>query len=241
MANQYRRILDAGCGNGRVTALLATLVQQAEIVGIDLVDLSAAKKNTSQFSNIMFLQADLTKDLNILGKFDFIYCQEVLHHTGNARQSFNHLVDILEQEGKIAIYVYKKKAPAREFMDAYIRNQISDLDYDHAMVLCRRITELGRSFAQLGEEIEVEDIPLLGIKKGKYHIQRFLYHHFIKCFWHAGLSFEENIAINYDWYHPKICSHHTLDEVRGWFEGRKLKITWSHEDFYGITVHGEKN
>jgi SAM-dependent methyltransferase len=236
----YSRILDAGCGNGRVTALLAHLVPKAKVIGVDIIDLDIPRANTEQFTNVEIIAADLTEDLLHLGKFDFIYCQEVLHHTGNPKKSFHNLVNILEDKGKIAVYVYRKKAPAREFMDDFLRKKISALDYEDAMKVCRQIAWLGKQLADVNTEIEVENMPFLGIVRGKYPIQRLIYHFFMKCYWNPELSQEENAVINYDWYHPQNSTRHTIEEVVGWFQDDKLEITWQFEDLYGITVHGAR-
>jgi SAM-dependent methyltransferase len=233
-----RRILDAGCGNGRVTALLASLAPQAQVIGIDLVDMSPARTNTGAFANVALQNADLLKPLDALGTFDFIYCQEVLHHTGDPERAFANLVSVLQPRGEIAIYVYRKKAPAREFMDDFVREGIAELDYDEAMQICRQITELGRRLSAVPGELDVEDIPLLGIMAGRYTPQRLLYHFFLKCYWNPALAEEENAVINYDWYHPLHSSRHTLAEVLGWFANNGLEVTRQHEDLYGITVHG---
>ena len=238
---RYERILDAGCGNGRATALLASLAPMAAIVGVDIVNLAPARRNTRDYPNISFRNADLRKPLSKLGKFDFIYCQEVLHHTGNAKAAFRNLCAILSPGGTIAIYVYRKKAPAREYMDDYVRSRIKSLPYKKAMAVCRQITELGRRLSEIATEISTDDIPLLGIAKGSYTPQRLLYNFFLKCYWNPSLSFEENAVINYDWYHPQYCSRHTMKEVLSWYAARKLKVVWQHEDLYGITVHGIKN
>jgi 2-polyprenyl-3-methyl-5-hydroxy-6-metoxy-1,4-benzoquinol methylase len=58
-----------------------------------------------------FFQKNLLEDLSDIGKFDFIYSQEVLHHTKDPKQAFNNLVAQLDNNGLIAIYVYKKKHP----------------------------------------------------------------------------------------------------------------------------------
>jgi len=236
----YSRILDAGCGNGRVTALLATLCPQSRIVGVDIIDLAVARENTQPYPNVEMMSADLTQDLSHLGNFDFIYCQEVLHHTSDAAATFRSLVGILEKKGKIAIYVYRKKAPIREFVDDYLREKISNMDYGEAMETCRRVAGLGKGLSEVDAEVYVDEIPSLGIAKGKYPVQRLVYHFFMKCFWNPELTPEENAAINYDWYHPQNCSRHTMEEVLGWFGRNKLRVTWKHEDPYGITVHGVK-
>jgi SAM-dependent methyltransferase len=235
---RYRRILDAGCGNGRVTALLASLAPAAEILGIDLTEVDIARANTRSFRNVSFARADLRESLSHLGLFDLIYCQEVLHHTGDPRRAFRNLSEILAPGGKLAIYVYRRKAPAREFMDDYVRDRLAKLDYEEAMAVCRQIAELGRRLAEVEQEVEVSDIPVLGIQGGRYTPQRLLYNFFLKCYWNQALSAEENAAINYDWYHPQHCSRHTMEEVLGWFAEAPLRVTWQHEDLYGITVHG---
>jgi len=238
--SKYHRILDAGCGNGRVTALLASSAPRARVVGVDIVDLDIARNNTRHLSNVEYIHADLRKDLPHLGKFDFIYCQEVPHHTGDARGSFGNLVRILEKEGRIAIYVYKKKAPAREFMDDYVRSQISSMKYEEAMKVCRRIADFGKKLSTANAEIEIDDIPEIGIVKGRYAIQRLIYYFFMKCYWNPNLSDEENAVINHDWYHPQNCSRHTMEEVLNWFHEERLSVVWSFEDLSGIVVHGVK-
>jgi hypothetical protein len=51
---------------------------------------------------------------------------------------------------------------------------------------------------------------------------------------------EANAAINYDWYHPQLCSRHTLEEVENWFEKANLSVVHRNVDPYGITVRGFK-
>ena len=110
------RILDAGCGNGRVTALLqANCDKSQEIIGIDLSSAEIAKSNLSSLENVEVYKKDLLGDLSEIGKFDLIYCQEVLHHTSDPFGAFSNLCSRLNPSGEIAIYVYKVKAPVRVY------------------------------------------------------------------------------------------------------------------------------
>ncbi|HEY5229665.1 MAG TPA: class I SAM-dependent methyltransferase, partial [Galbitalea sp.] len=78
-----KRVLDAGCGNGRVTALLRRYApDDTQVVGIDLTAADVAAENLAGAPNIQFETRNLLGDLSGLGEFDLIYCQEVLHHTG---------------------------------------------------------------------------------------------------------------------------------------------------------------
>lgn len=234
-----RRVLDAGCGNGRVSALLRECADPAtQVVGIDLVSHDVAQANLAGAPNVHFEQADLTQDLSRLGRFDFIYCQEVLHHTQDPARSFANLCALLNPGGEIAIYVYKVKAPVREFTDDYVRGKIANLPYEEALRLCAQITQLGKALSELDAKVRVPDVEVLGIEAGEYDVQRLVYHAFAKCFWNPELTVHANDLVNYDWYHPQTATRHTLAEVREWFRGQRLAITHEHVDPYGITVRG---
>lgn len=234
-----KRILDAGCGNGRVTALLRRYAPaETEIVGIDLTAADVARENLAGAPNTRFETRNLLEDLSDLGAFDLIYCQEVLHHTADPEAAFHNLAMRLSEQGEIAIYVYREKAPIREFSDDYIRDRISGLSYADAMAAMREITELGHVLSNLKVSLDVPEVKVLGISAGKYDIQRFIYHFFAKCFWNPDISFEDNAAINYDWYHPQLCSRHKLEEVLSWYARAGLKTVHQCVDPYGITVRG---
>lgn len=237
-----KRILDAGCGNGRVTALLQRYApESSSFVGIDLTAAAVAAENLKNLPNVKVREKDLLGDLSDLGTFDLIYCQEVLHHTADPRGAFLNLCHRLAPGGEIAIYVYKLKAPIREYADDFIRDAISSLPYQAAMNEMQEITLLGKTLSELKVKITVPDVKVLGIEAGEYDIQRFIYHFFLKCFWNPDLTMDENVAINYDWYHPQLCTRHTLEEVKGWFADAGLKVVHDCVDHYGITVRGVRD
>jgi SAM-dependent methyltransferase len=237
-----RRVLDAGCGNGRVTALLRRYCPATtEILGIDLVSPEIARENLEAYSlshHVTFFQRDLLGNLEDLGEFDFIYCQEVLHHLSDPERALRNLSSLLSSGGEIAIYVYRKKAPIREFVDDYVRSKITGLPYEEVIQICSQITEFGKALSQLRITIRVPEVDILEIKEEEYDLQRFIYHFFMKCFWNPNLTFQENVAINYDWYHPKVATRHTLEEVKQWFARAKLIVVHENVDFYGITIRG---
>lgn len=234
-----KRILDAGCGNGRVTALLKKLAfEGAELVGIDLVGADVAREQFKDVERVRFETRDLLGDLSGLGQFDFIYCQEVLHHTVDPARAFRNLRGLLAPGGEIAIYVYKQKAPAREFVDDYVRGKIANLSYDDAIRPCEQITAFGKALAEAGHTVTVPQVDVLGIEAGTYDVQRLIYHFFAKCYWNPDFSYKDNVVINYDWYHPQLATRHTLAEVEEWFTTAGLEIVHRTVDFYGITVRG---
>ena len=238
-----RRILDAGCGNGRVTKLLHNYCSpNVEIIGIDGSSYLVAAENLKEINNISIHQADLMvkKEVEAFGKFDFIYCQEVLHHTENPYQSFSNLCSILSDKGEIGIYVYKKKSPIREYTDDYVRNEIRNLSYEEAMPLMNEISQLGKALSDLKLNIKVPSVKLLEIEAGENDLQRFIYHFFFKCFWNEAYNLQSNAAINFDWYHPQTATRHTIEEVREWFFSESINILHEYHDPYGITVRGRR-
>ena len=241
--SQYQNILDAGCGNGRVLALLDDLLKDEHtLIGVDFSSAEVARKNLRE-RDITIFEADLTvaASLEDIPRPDFIYCQEVLHHTSNPGRSFKNLIDLLMPGGEIAIYVYKIKAPVREFTDDYVRNRISNLPHEEAMDLTKDFAEFGKALSDLNALVDIPELRLLGIKAGTYPVQRLFYNFFVKCYWNEELSMEDNNMINYDWYHPSLCSRHTVEEVHSWFFSNDIQIIHSREDDYGITVRGKKS
>lgn len=238
------RILDAGCGNGRVTGLLRKYApDDSSIVGFDINTITIAKKNLQHYKlnkNIKLFQKDILGDLKDLGKFDFIYCQEVLHHTADPLKAFHNLCTLLEKGGEIAIYVYKKKAPMREFADDYIRDKISGLPYKEAIKVCEQITQLGKNLYNQKITVKIPNVDVLDISQGEFDLQRFIYHFFLKCFWNPELTFKENVAINFDWYSPEICLRYNVEDIRNWFKKEKLIINHECVDHYGITMRGKR-
>ena len=71
---------------------------------------------------------------------------------------------LLAPGGELMFYVYRRKAPIREFTDDYVRERIAGLSPDEAWEALRPLTRLGQALAELEIEVEVpEDVPLLGI------------------------------------------------------------------------------
>lgn len=238
----FSSILDAGCGNGRVLGLMADLTEgHTKLYGLDFAAADIARTNLGERVEEIH-DADLTDEDSLSGvsPVEFIYCQEVLHHTSSPEGSFRNLVRLLLPGGELAVYVYKRKAPVREFTDDLVRSKIEGMSSKEAMVHAAEFSELGKVLSALNVEFDAPAVTSLEIPAGRYSVQRFLYHFFVKCYWNPELSAEHNNMINYDWYHPSLCSRHTLEEVEGWFDSSGLRVIHSHVDEYGITVRGTK-
>ena len=234
-------ILDAGTGVGNSAHMLSANTN-SQVFALDASEsIDFAYKKYGKISNIHFLQADL-RTLPFNKKFfDFIYSDQVLHHTKNTGTSFKYLTKFLSRNGVISIYVYNKKAPVREYVDDHIRKTTVNMTEKECLSFSKDMAILGRSLSKLKKKITIpNDIPILGVKSGTYDVQRFIYWHFLKCFWDPSNNFERSVGVNFDWYYPKFAFRHTPNEVRSWFKETKIKISSFKEIESGISVTGEK-
>ena len=187
--------------------------------------------------NIRFARADLTQLPFRERTFDVIWSSGVLHHTPDTFQSLTALRRHLKPQGRVIFYVYVKKAPLREFADDYVREQIAHLPPDEAWRHMEALTRLARRLSAIeGELVIDDDVPSLGFRKGTYNVQRFIYYNLFKCFWNDALSFDDNVHVNFDWYHPRYSHRHTPDEVRGWLQTLDLTAEHFHVSDSGISV-----
>jgi SAM-dependent methyltransferase len=240
------RILDAGCGGGLCTSLWMAPGwrdgSRAEYYGVDISEaIDVAKERIGGYEGTHFVQADVMRLPFRDESFDSVFSEGVLHHTASTRDALASLVGALAPGGDALFYVYRKKAPIREFTDDWVRAQISSLAPDAGWEALRPLTALGESLANLHTEIDVPlDIPFLGIKAGRYDIQRFVYWHIAKVFWNEQWTFDENNHVNFDWYHPRYAHRQTEDEIREWCEDLDLTITHFDAQESGFTVRAIK-
>ena len=227
----HRRVLDAGCGSGFASSLWIDPSWRgsgnAEWIGADISKaIDVAQEKLESIPGAHFIQADILQLPFRAQTFDAIFSDGVLHHTPSTERALKSLAALLAPGGEILFYIYRVKSPVREFTDDYVRNAISALDPAAAWEALRPLTKLGQAVAELHAEVEVpEDVPVLGIKAGRYDVQRLFYWHFAKLYWRETFTFEENNHVNFDWYHPRYSTRHTEEEIRRWCSESGLRIT----------------
>lgn len=231
------RILEAGVGQGVDTARFLR-ASQATIFGVDLAEVvDIARGRFRGEPRVHIAQADLGALPFPPAWFDLISCDQVLHHTPDPPAWFQRLVRHLAPGGHVLLYVYRRKGPLREFADDHLRQLCVDAPNEQVMDLCRRLARLGRSLAGLQAMVEVEDdLPELGITRGRYDVQRLIYDHMVKCFWNEDYSFETNAKVGYDWYRPRHAFRYAPEQVREWCQAAGLVLEREHLAPSGITV-----
>jgi arsenite methyltransferase len=239
-------ILDAGCGSGFSSSLwLNPLWRREEKAGWCGLDISTAidvaRERLGDIPGTSFIQGDILQLPFREGSFDTVFSEGVLHHTPSTEAALKSLVPLLESEGQMLFYIYRKKAPIRELTDDHIRGIVSALAPEEAWRALYPLTKLGQALSELHAEVEIqEEIPYLGIKAGRYDLQRLIYWYFVKLFWDESCTFDENHHVNFDWYHPRYAHRHTEEEIRRWCNEAGLSILHFHGEESGFTVRATK-
>jgi trans-aconitate 2-methyltransferase len=80
------RVLDVGCGDGRITAAVAARVPRGSVVGVDaseqMVDFARSHFATAEHPHLRFLRAD-ARTLPFRGEFDLVLSFNALHWIPN--------------------------------------------------------------------------------------------------------------------------------------------------------------
>lgn len=237
-------IFDAGCGLGYKSAWLAELAPHALIIGMDFSEaVRLAAETYAEIPNLFFIQGDIVDTGFHDGVIDYVNCDQVIMHTENPEKTFEELVRISRKlKGEIACYFYAKKALPRELLDEHFRTACRNLSSEELWDLSEQLAELGRRLSELNVEIESPDIPAMGIKGGKYDIQRFIYWNFLKCFWNEELGRETSIATNFDWYSPSNARRFSREEVQLMIDKCGLASAHFHSEeacYSGRFVHAD--
>ncbi len=233
-------ILDAGTGAGRDAANFAAH-GQGTVFAVDTSWAALTNFRAQEAAaKVNLVHADVNRLPFPDEFFDFINCDQVIHHTPDPPVTFANLKKKLKKGGEVTCYVYAKKAAIREWVDDYVRERIAHLSFEEALTAMSGITKLGQALANLKATIELdEDIEVLGIKKGTYDVQRFIHWNVMKCFWNDDFDFFTNNVVNVDWYHPLYCFRYTPEEFRAWFaEGWEI-LAWDEQDA-GVSCRARK-
>lgn len=215
-----KRVLDVGCGIGTHIATIAPINKKSIIFGIDLSSaIEFAYKNTGDFKNVYLIQSNLFQMPFPNGSFDFIISDGVLHHTRDPKKAFLSLIEYLAPGGHIFVHLNRRLGPIRELSDKLLRNITTKMSLKKCYDFCKQFTRFARSIHKQKINFNVpEDLPVLGIKKGKYELQEFIYKYFFLCYWDwsGSLDFHRNNFTNMDWYYPLYQYTYTAEELLFW-------------------------
>lgn len=99
-------LLDIGCGDGRVTAEIASLLRDGFVTGIDysldMVDLARSKYTGDRYSNLRFLNLD-ARELSFNEEFDIVFSNAALHWVIDHRAVLKGIFQALKPAGRMLL------------------------------------------------------------------------------------------------------------------------------------------
>jgi SAM-dependent methyltransferase len=224
-------ILDAGCGLGYKAAWFARMNRHATVVAMDNSEsIFLAYERYRNEPNLIFVKGDIAETPFHDGVFDFISCDQVLHHTENPPKTLNEFNRLMVKDGVLNTYVYSKKGLPRELLDEHFRSHSKSLTNEQIWALSEQLTQLGKTLTELKITIDIPDIPALNIKGGKQDLQRFIYWNFIKCFWNGEHGLDSSVAVNFDWYSPSNAFRYTREEFIGMLKAAGFEAEYLHSE-----------
>ena len=112
-------VLDIGCGDGKVTALLASHLHSGEVIGIDsspgMVNSARESFPQSKYQNISFLCMDAL-DIRFTERFDIVFSNAALHWVQDHATMLKGVFRCLKNHGRI-FFQMGGRGNAREILD----------------------------------------------------------------------------------------------------------------------------
>jgi trans-aconitate 2-methyltransferase len=100
------RVLDIGCGDGKVTAEIAAILPAGSVTGIDnspeMISLACQTFPAADYSNLRFMQMDACK-LSFSGELDIVFSNAVLHWVSDHRSVLKGISRGLKKPGRILL------------------------------------------------------------------------------------------------------------------------------------------
>lgn len=159
-----RLVLDAGCGNGKLTASIAGF--GAEVVGMDLsrsVERAAANAECNAGADsafVHFVQGNILEPPFSPETFDHIHTSGVLHHTPDTWRAFDSFRALGKPGAHVYVQLYRVREPWIGIPNAVIRSATSRLPVEVTWKLCWHLVPLHTAAVRLVARLRGEETPI---------------------------------------------------------------------------------
>jgi SAM-dependent methyltransferase/uncharacterized protein YbaR (Trm112 family) len=220
-------LLDAGCGSGEKSQVLARQCPKQNVVGLDL-GVDSLEKSMAKFGdmpNLDYVQGNIMEPPFKDRQFDAGMSLGVLHHTNNTRQAFAKFRRMLKEETTCVIWIYPTYWEGPEWRMPYFARDFITLGQGYRMP-----TGILRFIAH-------------AIVIGLYPIVQFF---FWKCYRRIGRDlpffriqsmswkerFKAQVFYCFDTLLPRYQWRHKIKEVESWFVEEGLDPVLHAHSFY---------
>jgi len=205
-------ICEAGCGLARDSKMFAEANPHAQILAADQSRqaLLQAKKTLAPYANCKTMIVDITR-FPVKQTFDFISCDQVIHHTPNPGDTLRHLYAKLNVGGVLNFSVCKKKNKYRELVDDLIMERAKTMRPSVLWEFARKVTE----FAKALYDLRISNVAFG--KKRYENLQRFVHNHVFRAWYNPDIHFELSLSSNYDWFcgNPRLSAQEVRKNMLG--------------------------
>ncbi len=126
---QDAKVLDVGCGDGRITSEIAKRVPYGQVTGLDastsMVGLARETYLEASSSNLAFLQST-AEDFSIEGELDFATSFSAFHWFRGAKGVLKSLCEALKPNGELIILTYPAESIYYEFMQEALNERFKE-------------------------------------------------------------------------------------------------------------------
>jgi SAM-dependent methyltransferase/uncharacterized protein YbaR (Trm112 family) len=198
-------VLDAGCGSGAFTQLIAGRSNVRDVIGVDMIDaVEEAYAQTRDRPNVHIVQGNIFALPFQPHAFDLVWCNGVIHHTPDAARAHRSLCRHVRPGGVLYVWVYAKRFnPFRFTKDILDAVRLTKLPEQWLLRLVDCVAWV--SLGMLGAYRAVRLLPGLRPRTawGRRTVRRRTIRE-LRLTWFDALS-------------PEYDSRHSEDEVIGWF------------------------
>jgi len=220
-------MLDAGCGSGEKSAVLAKLSPEQNVVGLDM-GVASLEKAIGRFGdrpNLDYVQGNIMEPPIKDRQFDYGMSLGVLHHTPNTRQAFANFRRMMKDETTVMIWIYPTYREAPEWRMPYFARDFLVLNQGHR--LPPTLLRLGAHLMVLGFYPIVDFF----FKKSYHRIHRDLPFFDVDRMTRKQ-RFSAQVFYLFDTCLPRYQFRHTIKEVESWFPEEGLEPIAHAHSFY---------
>jgi SAM-dependent methyltransferase len=121
-----KRVLDAGCGNGMLSAAISEY--GCDTFACDLSpSVHHAARYFAQRSSVQFFRANLMQPPIAAGAFDIVFCAGVLHHTPSTRYTFDRVAETVAPGGRLFVWLYHALRGVKQRTRVRVRSHVARL------------------------------------------------------------------------------------------------------------------
>ncbi|MBY0358806.1 MAG: methyltransferase domain-containing protein [Candidatus Obscuribacterales bacterium] len=219
-------VLEAGCGKGRHTQIVAECGAQ-EVVAVDIGDVvDLAYANVGHLPNVHIVQSDINV-LPLARVFDFAFSVGVLHHMLNPRCGFESMTKLVKAGGSVCVWLYGREN------NGWIVNVISPLrNAFTSKIPGPALTPIAWLFTvPLYAVAKGLMVPYARMQKKAKWLPELFYQEYLAYI--GKFDFNEIESIVYDHLIAPVAYYIPRSEVESWFNQKRFTnkvIRWHNKN-----------